>query len=86
MLQMSDVSAWNRPVFPKILKIFEKLEVNGDPSNVEDCHWTSSKNDPKRVIVKVSKRKDTSKIRSAKKKTKRNGPNFYWYQQSRLHK
>ena len=52
------------------LKIFGKLEVNVDPSNVEDCHWISSKNDPKRVIVKVSKRKDASKLRSSKRKLK----------------
>ena len=38
------------------LKIFERLEVKVDPSNVEDCHYISSKNGPKRVIVKVSKR------------------------------
>ena len=52
------------------LKIFEKLEVKVDPSNVEDCHWISSKNGPKRVIIKVSKRKDASKIRSSKRKLK----------------
>ena len=53
-----------------VLKIFEKLEVNVDPSNFEDCHWISSKNDPKGVIAKVSKRKDASKIRSSKRKLK----------------
>ena len=41
-----------------------------DPSNVEDCHWISSKNNPKQVIVKVSKCKDASKIRSSKRKLK----------------
>ena len=46
------------------------MEVNVDPSYVEDCHWISSKNDAKRVIVKVSKRKDASKIRSSKRKLK----------------
>ena len=40
------------------LKIFERLEVKVDPSDVEHCHWISSKNDLRRVIVKVSKRKD----------------------------
>ena len=52
------------------MKIFEKLEVNVDPCNVEDCHWISSKNNPKQVIVKVSKCKDASKIRSSKRKLK----------------
>ena len=41
-----------------------------DPSNVEDCHWISSKNGSKPVIVKVSKYKDDTEIRSSKKKLK----------------
>ena len=57
-----------------VLKIFEKLEVKADPSNVEDCQWISSKNDPKRVIVKVSKRKDASTIRSSMRKLKNMDP------------
>ena len=60
----------NNTLESTVLKIFEKLEVNVDPSNVEDCHWISSKNGPKRVIVKVSKHKDASKIRSSKRKLK----------------
>ena len=57
-----------------VFKIFEKLEVKVDPSNVEDCQWISSKNGPKRVIVKVSKRKDASTIRSSKRKLKNMDP------------
>ena len=53
-----------------VLKIFEKLKVSVYPSNVEDCHWISSKNGPKRVIVKVSKPKDASKICSSRRKLK----------------
>ena len=60
----------NNTLESTVLKIFEKLEVNVDPSNFEDCHWISSKNDPKRVIAKVSKRKDASKIRSSQRKLK----------------
>ena len=60
----------NNTLESTVLKIFEKFEVNVDPSNVEDCHWISSKNGPKRVIVKVSKRKDASRIRSFKRKLK----------------
>ena len=60
----------NNTLESTVLKIFEKLEVNVDPSNVEDCHWISSKNSPKRVIVKVSKRKDAPKIRSSKRELK----------------
>ena len=60
----------NNTLESTVLKIFEKLEVNVDPSNVEDCHWISSKNSPKRVIVKVSKSKDAPKIRSSKSELK----------------
>ena len=50
-----------------VLNIFEKMEVKVNPSNVEDCHWISSKNSPKGVIINVLKRTDASKIRSFKK-------------------
>ena len=60
----------NNPLESTVLKIFERLEVKVVPSNVEDCHWISSKNGPKRVIVKVSKGKDATKIRSSKRKLK----------------
>ena len=72
----------NNTLESTVLKIFDKLEVKVDPSNVKDCHWISSKNGPKRLIVKVSKRRDAFKIHSSKRKLK----DFYWYQQSRLHK
>ena len=52
------------------LKIFEKLEVKVDSSNVEGYHWIKTKTSPKRVIVKVSKRKNASKIHSSKRKLK----------------
>ena len=57
----------NNTLESNVLKIFEKMEVNVDPSNVEDCHWISSKNGLKRVTLKVSKQKDASKIRSSKR-------------------
>ena len=60
----------NNTLESTVLKIFEKVEVNVEPLNVEDCHWISSKNDPKRVIEKVSKLKDASKIRFSKRKLK----------------
>ena len=53
-----------------VLKIFEKLEVGVDPFNVENCYWISGKNAPKRVKVKVSERKDASKLCSSKRKLK----------------
>ena len=33
----------NNALESTVLKIFEKLEVKMDPSNVEDCHWINSK-------------------------------------------
>ena len=49
------------------LDIFEKLDVMVDPSIVEDCHWIKSSKGPRKVIVKLSRRKDANKIRSLKK-------------------
>ena len=61
----------NNALESTVLKIFERLEVIVDSSNVpSNCHWISSKNGTKRVVVKVSKRKDATKIRSSKRKLK----------------
>ena len=60
----------NNTLESTVLKTLEKLKVKMNPSNVEDCHWISSKNGLERVIVKVSKRKDASKILSSKRKPK----------------
>ena len=59
----------NNALKSTVLKIFERMEVKVDP-NVEGYHWINSKNVPKRVVVKVSKRKDATKIRSFKRKLK----------------
>ena len=53
-----------------ILKVFEKLEVMVDTANVEDCHWIKTSNGSKKMIIKLSQRKDAAKIRSSKKKLK----------------
>ena len=50
-----------------LLKVFEKLDVDVDPKNVEDCHWLKTRNSSKKVIIKSSKRKDADKIRQVKK-------------------
>ena len=55
------------------LKIFDKLDVTIDPSNIEDCHWLKS-NGPEKVIIKFARRKDANLIR--KKKTKLKGMNL----------
>ena len=61
-------SAWK--VRGNITKRFEKFDVDVDPENVEDCHWLKTRNSSKKVIIKLSKRKDADKIRQVKKKLK----------------
>ena len=51
------------------IKIFDKLDVATDPSNIEDCHWLKS-NGPKKVIIKSARRKDANLIRKNKNKLK----------------
>ena len=51
------------------LQIFEKTGISVDPENVEDCHWVKTQRS-KKVIIKLSRRKDANKIRSEKKKLK----------------
>ena len=48
-----------------VLKVFEKLDV--DPKNMEDCHWLKTLNSSKKVIIKLSKRKDANKMCQVKK-------------------
>ena len=50
-----------------LLKVFEKRDVDVDPKNVEDCHWLKIRNSSKKVIIKLSKRKNADKIRQVKK-------------------
>ena len=54
------------------LHIFGKINVSVDLDNVEDCHWVKTQRS-KKVIIKLSRRKDANKIRSEKKKL--NGQN-----------
>ena len=50
-----------------VLKGFEKLDVDVDPKNVKDCHWLKNRNSSKKVVIKLTIRKDADKIRQAKK-------------------
>lgn len=47
-----------------VLKLFERLKGMLDPTNVDYCHWIKTSNESKKVILKLSKRKDAVKIRS----------------------
>ena len=49
------------------LQILEKIDISDYPENVEDCHWAKTQCS-KKVIIKLSRRKDANKIRSEKKK------------------
>ena len=48
------------------IKIFDKLDVAIDPSNIEDCHWFKS-NWFKKVIIKFARRKYANIIRKKQK-------------------
>ena len=50
-----------------LLKVFGKLDVDDDPKNVEDCLWLKTRNSSKKVIIRLSKRKDVGEIRQVKK-------------------
>ena len=52
----------------KVLNLLEKINVEVHPGHIEACHWIKSNAGPKKVIIKLSRRKDADKIRRAKKK------------------
>ena len=54
----------------KVLNLFQKIDIEVHPDNIEGCHWVKSNAGPKKVIIKMSRRKDADKIRRAKKKLK----------------
>ena len=60
----------NKYLEGSVLGIFEKLDVMVDPSYVKHCYWKKSSKDPKKVIVKLSRRKDANKIRRKINQTK----------------
>ena len=53
-----------------ITKIFNECDTPVDPANIEACHRLKSKARPKKVIIKLSKRKDVFNILQLKKKLK----------------
>ena len=54
----------------KVLNLFEKIDVEVHPNNIEAWHWKKSNAGLKKVIIKMSRRKDADKIRRVKKKLK----------------
>ena len=54
----------------KVLNLFQKMDIEVHPDNTEACHCVKSNAGPKKIIIKMSRRKDADKIRRAKKKLK----------------
>ena len=50
-----------------VLKAFEKLDIDVEPKNVDNCHWPKTRNSYKKVAIKLSKRKGSNKICQIKK-------------------
>ena len=54
----------------KVLKLFEKIDVEVHPDHIKACHWIKSNAEPKKVMIKMTRCKDADKIRRKKKKQK----------------
>ena len=50
-----------------VLKVFEKLDADVDPKNMEDCHWLKTRINSREVIIKLPKIKNAKKILQVKK-------------------
>ena len=46
----------------KVLNLFKKIDIEVHPDNIEACRWVKSNAGPKKVIIKMSRRKDADKI------------------------
>ena len=64
------VSVTDNDVEGKVLKLLEKTNAEVHPDHIQACHWIKSNAGPKKVIIKMSQRKDADKIRRANKKPK----------------
>ena len=60
------IMIWRR----KLSEFIRKNDIEVHPDHIEACHWIKSNAGPKKVIIKVSRRKDADKIRREKKKLK----------------
>ena len=64
------VSVANNGLESKVLEILEEIDFPIDPTLVEDCHHLPSKGSPKKVIIKLNRRKDIRRILLNKNKLK----------------
>ena len=53
-----------------VLKIFNETDVTVNSRDVEACHCLNQKTNPKKVIIKLSKRKDMARVMDNNKKLK----------------
>ena len=51
----------------KVLKLLEKIDVEVHHDHIKACHWIKPNAGPKKVIIKMPRRKDAVKIRRARK-------------------
>ena len=78
MLGISVIKIWRGTYFknrrtyfkPLILNLFQKIDIEVHPDDIEACHWVTSNAGPKKVIIKMSRRKDADKIQRTKEKLK----------------
>ena len=54
----------------KVREVFDKIDSTVESRNIEACHWIKTKHGGRRVIIKLTKRKDADRIRKNKKKLK----------------
>ena len=63
-------SSLNNNLEETVLKIFNETGVTVNSRDVEVCHRLNQKANPKKVIIKLSKRKDVARVMNNKKKLK----------------
>ena len=54
----------------KVREVFDKIDSAVKLKNIEACHWIKTRQGRRRVIIKLSKRKDADRIRQNKEKLK----------------
>ena len=53
----------------KVREVFDKIDSAVKSKNIEACLWIKAKHGGRRVVIKLSKRKDVDRIRKKKKRT-----------------
>ena len=61
-----------------VLKIFNETAVTVNSRHVEACYQLNQKANPKKLIIKLSKRRDATSVMNNKKKLKSMKPQTIW--------